>query len=126
LRTVVGGKKVVRLVEKVKVKGPSGEEEVRAKIDTGADRTTVDRRLAERLGLGPAVSRVSVKASSEGKVVERPLVNAVICIAGSEFELRVGVADRSLMKYPAIVGRDILRSGHFFIDPSRKKKVQQA
>ena len=120
------GKKVVHLVEKVTVKGPGGEELVRAKVDTGADRTTVDRRLAERLKLGPALSHVSIKASAEGMVVQRPVVDAVVTVGGKPFDLKVGVADRSQMKYLVIIGRDILRSGTFLIDPSRRKKKVRA
>lgn len=117
------GKKVVRLVEKVTVKGPGGEEKVRAKVDTGADRTTVDRRLAERLKLGPILSQVTIKASAEGRKVLRPVVNATVNVGGKSFELKVGVADRSQMKYLVIIGRDILRSGVFLIDPSRREKA---
>lgn len=115
-------KDVIRLVERVIVRGPGGEEKVRAKIDTGADRTTVDKILADRLKLGPAVSRVTIKASAAGQKVERPVVNASIVISGRVYELKVGVADRSQMKYRVIIGRDILRSGDFLIDPSRRKK----
>jgi len=117
------GKKVVRLVEKVTVQGPGGEERVRAKVDTGADRTTVDRRLAERLKLGPVLSEVTIKASAEGRRVQRPIVNATVTVKGKTFDLRVGVADRSQMKYLVIIGRDILRTGIFLIDPTRKKKI---
>jgi predicted aspartyl protease len=115
-------KKVVRLVQRVVVAGPGGEESVRAKVDTGADRTTVDRVLAARLRLMPTGSKVAVKASAAGKKVERPLVNAAVTLAGKRFNLRVGVADRSQMQYAVIIGRDILRSGDFLIDPSRRKK----
>ena len=118
----LSNKSVVRLVEKIIVKGPGGEEKVRAKIDTGADRTTVDKILAEQLKLGPALSRITIKASAAGQKVERPVVDATITIAGKTYELKVGVADRSQMRYRVIIGRDILRSGDFLIDPSRKKK----
>jgi len=114
-------KKVIRLVQRVKVAGPGGEESVRAKVDTGADRTTVDEGLASRLSLIPTGSKVTIKASAAGKKVERPLVIADVTLAGKTFKLRVGVADRSAMRYSVIVGRDILRSGDFLIDPSRKK-----
>jgi len=117
-------KKIVRLVQRVVVTGPGGEESVRAKVDTGADRTTVDKALAARLMLVPTGSKVSVKASAVGRV-ERPLVNAAVTLAGIRFNLKVGVADRSQMRYAVIVGRDILRSGDFLIDPSRKKKKAQ-
>jgi hypothetical protein len=115
-------KKIVRLVQRVTVLGPGGEESVRAKVDTGADRTTVDRGLASRLRLVPTGSKVTIKASAAGKKVERPLVSAGVILAGKTFKLRVGVADRSQMRYSVIIGRDILRSGYFLIDPSRKSK----
>jgi hypothetical protein len=118
----VQGKKVVRLVQRVIVGGPAGEESVRAKVDTGADRTTIDEVLAARLKLVPTGSVVTIKASAAGRRVERPLVSATVTMAGRSFNLRVGVADRSQMRYAVIIGRDILRSGEFLIDPSRRKK----
>ena len=117
-----GPKKVIHLSEKIWIKGPGGEERVRAKVDTGADRTTVDRDLAERLKLGPALSKVTLKASAGGQRLERPVVDAEITIAEHTYKLRVGVADRSQMRYRVIIGRDILRSGDFLIDPMRRKK----
>lgn len=122
MRETYGLKKVVRLVEKVTVKGPGGEEKVRAKVDTGADRTTIDRHLADRLKLGPATSKVTIKASANGQRVQRPVVDAYVTVAGKTFKLKVGVADRSQMRFSIIVGRDILRSGDFLIDPARRKK----
>ena len=116
------GKKVVRLVARVTVAGPGGEESVRAKVDTGADRTTVDRELADKLKLDPTGSKVLVKSLGGSQVMERPLVKASITLKGRTFRLWVGVADRSQMRYRIIIGRDILRSGYYLIDPSRKKK----
>jgi hypothetical protein len=116
------GKQIVRLVAKVSIAGPGGEETVKAKVDTGADRTTVDRELAAKLKLGPTGSKVRVKTLGGRQNLERPLVDAAITLKGKTFKLRVGVEDRSQMRYRVIVGRDILRSGHFLIDPSRRKK----
>ena len=115
-------KKVVRLVQRVFVAGPGGGESVRAKVDTGADRTTVDKVLAARLKLVPTGSKVAVKASAAGRKVERPLVNAAVTMAGKKFNLKVGVADRSQMRYALIIGSDIVRAGDFLIDPSRRKE----
>lgn len=117
------GKQVVRLVVRVTVRGPGGEESVRAKVDTGADRTTVDRELASKLKLDPTGSKVKVKALGGSQLMERPLVGAAVTLKGKTFRLTVGVADRSQMRYRMIIGRDILRSGYFLIDPSRKKKA---
>ena len=121
--TTISAKKVIRLVQRVTVVGPGGMESVRAKVDTGADRTTVDKGLAARLGLVPTGSKVTIKASAEGRRVERPLVSADVTLSGKTFTLRVGVADRSQMRYSVIIGRDILRSGDFLIDPSRRPKA---
>ena len=115
-------KRVVHLVERITVQGPGGEEIVRAKVDTGADRTTVDKDLAARLKLGPELSKVRIKASAGSQRVERSVVDATITVAGKSFKLKVGVADRSQMRYSVIIGRDILRSGDFLIDPTRRKK----
>lgn len=116
------GKRIVRLVARVIIAGPGGEESVKAKVDTGADRTTVDRELATKLKLDSTGSKVRVKALGGSQLLERPLVKASITLKGKTFRLRVGVADRSQMRYRVIIGRDILRSGYFLIDPSRRKK----
>lgn len=116
------GKQVVRLVAKVLIAGPGGEESVKAKVDTGADRTTVDRELAAKLKLDPTGSMVKVKALGGSHKLERPLVNAAITLKGKTFRLKVGVADRSQMRYRVIIGRDVLRSGYFLIDPGRRPK----
>jgi len=110
------------LVARVTVNGPGGEESVRAKVDTGADRTTVDRELAAKLRLDPTGSNVKVKAMGGSQLMERPLVKAAVTLKGKTFKLTVGVADRSQMRYRMIIGRYILRSGYFLIDPSRKRK----
>lgn len=115
-------KKIVRLVVRVLISGPGGEESVRAKVDTGADRTTVSDELARRLKLPPTGSKVTVKVSAGSQTVERPLVDASIGIKGRTFRLKVGVADRSQMRYGVIIGRDILRSGYFLIDPTRRPR----
>jgi hypothetical protein len=116
-------KKVIRLVVRVLISGPVKEESVKAKVDTGADRTTVSRELARRLGLRPTGSKITVKVSAGHKIEKRPLVQTRVTLKGKTFRLSVGVADRSKMRYPLIIGRDILRSGAFLIDPARRPKA---
>ncbi|QQS15347.1 MAG: hypothetical protein IPK84_03180 [Candidatus Moraniibacteriota bacterium] len=49
----ISGKKIIGTVEKVKLIGRNGKEiEVEAKIDTGADSTSIDTELARELGFG--------------------------------------------------------------------------
>lgn len=53
----LSGKRVIGTVEKVKLIGKDGKElEVEAKIDTGADSTSIDTELAKQLGFGELIS----------------------------------------------------------------------
>ena len=113
-------RKVVGPIEYVKVIGHNGEARVKGKIDTGATRTSVDVWLAANIGLGPTVSVARVKSALVDEVRSRPLVRAIVEIEGEKFALPVSVDDRSDMRYPVLIGMDILKLGHFLIDPSKK------
>jgi hypothetical protein len=107
-------------VEYVRVIGHHGETRVKGKIDTGASRTSVDVRLAAKIGLGPTVDVTKVKSALASQVRTRPLVRCVVEVGGIRFGLPVTVNDRSVMRYPVLIGMDILRSGRFLIDPTKK------
>ncbi len=107
-------------VEYVKVIGHHGEARVKGKIDTGASRTSVDVWLAANIGLGPTVDVAKVKSALASQIRTRPLVRGVVEIGGIRFTLPVTVNDRSVMRYPVLIGMDILRSGRFLIDPTKK------
>ena len=111
---------VIGPIEFVKVIGHNGEARVKGKIDTGATRTSVDVWLAANIGLGPTVSVAKVKSALLDEVRSRPLVRAIVEIEGQGFALPVSVDDRSDMRYPVLVGMDILRLGRFLIDPTKK------
>jgi len=112
-------KKIVGLVADVGIVGTRGQVESKAKIDTGASRTVVDSRIAARAGLGPIISSVRVRPSTGERARSRPLVQGSVIIAGVKFDILVSVVDRSRMKYPVLIGRDILKSGFFLIDPTK-------
>ena len=100
--------------------GARGQEEVTAKVDTGTSRTSVDRDLAARVGLGPVTQTVKVRTASSAEADVRPLVEARVQLVGKEFRLPVSLADRADMNYPVILGMDILTKGNFLIDiPNR-------
>lgn len=105
-------KKIVGLVEKVKING----KEVTARIDTGAEYSSIDKELAERLKLGPVVRTILIKSAS-GKT-RRPVVEAKINIKGKILQSKLNIADRKHMKYKVLIGQDILKQG-FLIDPSK-------
>jgi len=58
-------------------------------------------------------------ASLVGDARSRPLVRAMVEVAGVRFGMPVSVNDRSEMRYPVLIGMDILRSGRFLIDPTK-------
>lgn len=111
-------KTVIGVVCPVLLKGGRAEERVEAKIDTGATRTSVDTELAARVGLGPITDIVKVRAASANQSEVRPLVMAHVRLGEQAFDLPVNIADRKGMKYPVIVGMDILSQGHFLVDPA--------
>jgi hypothetical protein len=107
-------------VEYVKVTGHHGEARVKCRIDTGASRTSVDVWLAANIGLGPTVDVAKFKSAFLDEVRTRPLVRGIVDIAGVRFTLPVSLVDRSDMRYPVLVGMDILKSGRFLIDPTKR------
>jgi hypothetical protein len=102
---------VVGVVEWVKVKGEKGMKKVKAKVDTGAARTSIDSKLSSVVGLVPLADTVASTPTS------RPIMRAEIIIHQQRFTLRVSVEDRSKMKYPVLIGRDLLQESNFIIDP---------
>jgi hypothetical protein len=113
--------KIIGLIERIKIKGKGGSEEVDALVDTGAKLTSIDYRLAESIKPGPPVRTFKVKAPALKRVTKRPVVRVIIEIAGKRFETEANLSDRSHMKYPVIIGRNILY-GNFMVDVSKSPK----
>jgi len=113
-------------IEYVRVIGHHGEVQVKGKIDTGASRTSVDVWLAANIGLGPTVDVAKVKSALLDKVRTRPVVRGIVELGGLRFALPVTVNDRSEMRYRVLIGMDILKSGRFLIDPTKKSPPKQS
>lgn len=140
----ISGKQVVGLVEQVRLIGKEKQSlELEAKIDTGADITSVDVSLAKELGFDEAVSVfhqispsghihtmdpeeikkmhtdiVDVKTifSSHGKT-QRILIPLTFYLAGVKIITKATMIERKNLKYRMIVGnRDLKR---FLVDTSR-------
>jgi len=91
-------------VERVQVRGADGAwRTVLARMDTGAERSSIDRALAERLGLEAAPCRVSARSAS-GRVT-RSLVRAELAVGDVRRRTELSVADRSALSAPLLVGR---------------------
>jgi hypothetical protein len=94
---------------------------VRAKVDTGASKSSIDLKLAELLKLGPVIGRTTI-VNTHGRAV-RPIVRAGIEMAGRKLDASFNIALREHLRYPILIGKNILRRG-FVIDPKKKLKKQ--
>lgn len=54
--------------------------------------------------------------SATGHRVKRYVVDTVINIQGVEYPIRIGLADRSKMKFPVLLGRRFLRENGILVD----------
>lgn len=116
------GVKTVGAFEEVRVRAADKRKvNVYAKIDTGAWRTSIDKDLAEELGLLDEDNILWKKKvrSSLGKE-KRPVINLIYWLKGRKIETIASVADRSRLKYKIIVGRKDLAG--FLVDPKKGNK----
>ena len=113
----VNNKIIVGLTEKVIVKGESQSREVIARMDTGATKSSIDVSLAAELRLGPVIDSKLIKSAHGTKL--RPVVEVNVEIKGKILQARFTVADRSQMRYPVLIGQNLLKN-NFLIDPSRR------
>jgi len=115
-------KKLIASIEVIRVKIPKGIKpdgvkilkkgkhrmvEVKAKIDTGALRSSIDESLARELGL-LAEERILYYRhykSALGKGHERPVIGLVFWLNGRKISTTVNVADRSGLKTRFLIGR---------------------
>ena len=107
-----------------------------ARIDTGATVTSLDARhlkidgneaefrLSEEYGGTllrlPIVGWRHVR-SSKGRE-SRPVVEVDLCIASKRLRVKANLNDRSMVKYPIILGRNALKD-HFIVDVKKRSKT---
>lgn len=109
---------IIGLTEDIKISGPNGDKKViKARIDTGATRSSVDKKLAEELNLGPVTRTKLVKQALGGTI--RPIIMVEFELAGKKLKEEFTIADRSHMKYRVLIGQNALNNG-FLIDPHKK------
>jgi len=114
------GIKTLKSIEKVKVY-VSGKKAVQisARIDTGALRSSIDRGLAERIGLLSEENILWKKRyayrSAHGRQ-RRPVIGLNLKIAGRKIKTSASVADRSRMTTQLLIGRNDLQG--FLVNPN--------
>ena len=118
-RDVRPKRRISGVIEEVPRGGPGGAVQVRAKIDTGARRASLDTDLAKKLGLGPVERRVHTRSAAAEHPEARDVVRVTLVIDSRVFDAHAAVTDRKDMKYHVIVGMDVLRHSGFLISPGR-------
>jgi hypothetical protein len=111
-------KTIIGLVEEVLVTKKDGSQEMlKARIDTGAKFSSVDHFLLDELNFSETVREKTIK-QSHGKSI-RPVVIGEVVLHGKKISAEFTVSMRSHMRYPMLIGQNILKEG-FLIDPSIK------
>lgn len=95
----------------------------KAKIDTGADSSSIDKALVEKLGGKEIVSHKFIR-SALGRH-KRPIINLMVIFQGIEFNENFTISDRSNLKFKVLIGKDILKREGFLIDPLKTTKVNK-
>jgi len=114
-RTVqASGRKPIKIgvFETIELKDGEGHNhKIKVKVDTGADRTSIDLTLAEELGLlRPENVLYTVKVDNAlGMKQQRPVIGVKFNLAGREIESSASVADRSGLKRKMLIGRKDLK-----------------
>ncbi len=114
---------------------------LKARIDTGAGISSIDAKIVEikRATDGSGERVVFQIKDDDGEIktverkivgwaeikstkqaVRRPVVRLDFCLGGKRLEGRINLADRSMFLYPVLIGRNILKTGDFLIDPRKK------
>ncbi len=144
----LSGKRVIGSIEKVRLIGKDGKEiEVEAKIDTGADSTSIDTELAKQLGFEETLTIFEERIAGKNILTEyteqereqlfanvpdladtsltksshgtsyRPMIRLDLSLDSVVISTKVSVIDRSDLKYSVIIGRKNLT--RFLIDVNK-------
>lgn len=108
---------ILGLIEDITIFGKS-EKKLVARVDSGATASSIDKKLADSLELGPVVREKVVKSASG--VNKRPIIKVKVKVDDQILEVEFTVANRAHMTYPILIGQNLLKEGRFLIDPLKK------
>jgi len=133
--------KIVGWIEPVTLSG--GQLRLEAKLDTGADVSSLDARelriferdgrrwvsfavpdrKGRRLRIERPVERMMEIKKASGGAQDRPVVMLKVCLDGVERLTTVNLVDRERLSTPMLIGRSYLE-GHFAVDSARTNSTE--
>ncbi|MCA9459784.1 MAG: ATP-dependent zinc protease [Nanoarchaeota archaeon] len=108
------GRLIVGLIEEIVLEDGS---KYLAKIDTGADSSSIDEELVKKFGDKKIISYKVIR-SALGRH-KRPIVKLDVVFQGIHFRENFTVSNRKSLKYKILIGKDILRKEGFLVDPRK-------
>lgn len=119
----ISGRQVIGINEQVTIFDTNQNKyQIMAKIDTGADRTAIDKDIADKLGISDKIVKYKNVRSSLGEE-ERPIIPATFILSGITLTTEVFMTDRTQLKYNMIIGRRDLQK--FIVDPTKNVFVKE-
>lgn len=115
------GPKVLTIIQEVTFMRNGEPITVKAKLDTGAYRTSIDKKFAELIGLKELEEKVFVQSASGENF--RPTAKATFSLSGKKITTIVSLANRSGLKYPVIIGHRDLKD--FLIKPVYEEHYEE-
>jgi alpha-L-glutamate ligase-like protein len=103
------------VIERITIMGPNKKKTIRAKIDTGAFRTSIDVDLVHELGLDEHDKLVHVRSGSGRQ--KRKTAKISFKMKGKTISTIASYTERSHLRFPIIIGRRDLKG--FLVDPER-------
>ena len=93
-----------------------GSDEIMARVDSGASKSSICESLVSRFGLGPIVGTTEIKSANGVEI--RDVIEFPFRVAGKDIVAKFSVANRSNMKYSLLIGRNVLNKG-FLVDVAK-------
>lgn len=106
-------RKILSIIEPVTILSDGRSKEYKAKVDTGAYRTSLDTAIVEELGLPILKERIFISSASGEQT--RASVRVKFKLGGKTISTLATVADRSRLQFPIIIGRRDLKG--FYVNP---------
>jgi len=107
---------LIKTVEEIIIYGSNNTKTVKARIDTGANQSSIDKDLAKELGFNKYIGKVNV-ISANG-IQLRNMIEVNYNLAGKNIKGIFTISDRSNLNYKVLIGRSDLKG--FLIDPENE------